>query len=224
MTDEPLSTKIQMKLAIAFFIVVVYPIKHIFYPITRIIYENIYAVACVFLMWVTFFVVGSPSEVDQRLKERIISEHITMDWMIYPIFTINGFEINIFTTLTIILFCLLLYRVYEVSSQLWALVKMWAGHILMLSLWGWFTLIGDKKNSMLCLKSPSEKRSLLIFYAFVLICILFVIGMYTLQGHLTDMTLHIMNASHFTNESLETSSNMTVIPVNISLGSMGDIL
>jgi len=175
-------------------------------------------------MWVTFLIAGSPTEVNQRLKEKIISEHITMDWMVYPIFTINGFEINVFTIITLTVFCILIYRIYSVFSQVWGLIKMWAGHILMLSLWGWFTLIGDEKNSMLCLRSPSEKRSLLFFYGFILVCISLVIGMYLLQDYMSGVILGAFNVTHFSNETLTTTQNMTIIPVNISLGTVSDVI
>ncbi len=216
MTDKSRLDKIQMNLAILFFICVVYPTKNILYPITKMIYDNIYVIACWFLLWVTILIVGSPTEINKRLSEKIISDHITLDWIVYPIVTINGFEVTIFTAITVILSCLLLYKLFSIVSDAWKLIKMWSGHILLISLWGWFTLIGDQKNSMMCLKSPEEKRSLIYLYLFMLTCVVFVICAYALQDSMVHFMLSAMNTTPLSNITMQTTSNMTIIPMNVS--------
>lgn len=210
-----------MWVAIAGYIFVVYPLKYIIHPILRIIYENIYVILACFVMWVNFTIAGSPSEANALLSAKLRANPGSVMWIIEPIITIYGTEITPLMLFTLLLGALIIYRAYDILNEVWWYIKMWVGHILMISLWGWYTLIGNKEMSMMCLRSPLEKRSLLVFYGLILIAIAGVILILVLQDATTNL---MFSAFNFTatpvNETIETSANMTIIPMNVSTSSV----
>jgi hypothetical protein len=214
---ETFFEKCKMNLAIAFFIFVYYPIKYVIYPFIKIIYENIYILAAVFVMWVNFTITGSPAEANRLLSEKVRANPSGFVWIVQPIITVWGFDLTPIVIVTIILFLLLIYRAYDVISQVWDILKTWAGHILMISLWGWYTLIGNKEKSLMFLRNPDEQRSLIIFYGLVILVIIIVFGLVLLQNMVSNS---MMAAFNFTptmaNETITTTANQTIIPLNIS--------
>jgi hypothetical protein len=183
----------------------------------KIIYENIYIFAALVLMWVNFTITGSPAEANRMLSEKIRANPNGFLWLVQPVITVGGFDVTPIVLVTILIFLLLIYRAYDVISQVWDTLKMWAGHILMISLWGWYTLIGNKEKSLMFLRNPDEQRSLLIFYGLVMLVIIAVFGLLILQNMLSDYMVAAFNFTPTTpNETITTVANQTIIPLNIS--------
>lgn len=218
MIDPNTIERVKIILAVTFFICVIYPIKFVIYPIVKIIYENLYIFACLFLLWAIFIITGDINGLGNAINEKLLNSPDTISWIAKPI--ISGFNINItpIDLLLVFLIVLMTYRIFTQLYKLWSVIKTWIGHIMLLSLWSWYVLVGDKENSMLCLRSESEKKSLLIFYGLVFTLILCLIGMYVLQTNVSNAIFTMLNATPFQNETITFTSNETLMPMNVSMG------
>jgi hypothetical protein len=179
------------------------------------------------MMWVTYLIVGSPAEANALLKQKLTEDPNKIMWIVQPFATIYGYEITPMLILSTIITLILIYRMYDMADDVFKLVKSWAGHILMVSLWGWFTLIGDKEQSLMCIRSETEKKTLLIFYAILIIVIIGVIGLTIVQNIATDQMLHVLNYTSdpiVRNESFQTTANLTFVELNMTHGEVSDLV
>lgn len=217
MIDPNIIERIKVGLAVTFFIVIVYPIKFVIYPIVKIVYENLYIFACLFLLWVIYIITGDFNGMGNALNTKLVNSPDTVSWIVKPIFTILNTNITPIDLLIVSIVILLIYKVFTEAYKLWSVFKTWFGHIMLLSLWSWYVIIGNKENSMMCLKSDNEKKSLLVFYGIVFVLILCVIGMYIIQANMSNLILTTLNATFMQNETISFASNETLMPMNVSI-------
>lgn len=224
MIDPNTIERFKVGLAVILFIVIVYPIKFIVFPLVKIVYENLYLFVCLFLLWVIVVITGDINGMGNALNEKLINSPETVSWIAKPVFTVLNLNITPIDLLIVSAVILLIYKAFTELYKLWSVFKTWFGHIMLLSLWSWYTIMGDKENSMMCLRSDNEKKSLLVFYGIVFIIILCVIGIYFVQTNMSNMILTTLNVTFVQNETISFASNETLMPMNISLNAITEYI
>jgi hypothetical protein len=217
MLDPNTIERIKTGLAVIFFIVIVYPIRFIVFPLVKIVYENLYLFACGFLLWVILIITGDVNGLGNALNAKLISSPDSVSWIVKPIFTVFNLNITPIDLLLGSIIILLIYKMFTEAYKLWTVFKTWFGHIMLLSLWSWYVMIGNKENSMMCLRSNDEKKSLLVFYGIIFVLIIGLIGMYFIQTSMSNLILTTLNATFVQNETISFAANETLMPVNVSI-------
>jgi hypothetical protein len=112
-------------------------------------------------------VMGVFTNFKEEFAKKIIENHTNILWIITPLVTIFGYDITPLHCIFVGLILLLLYRISMVIKDIFDMIKTISGHILMVSLWLWFTVIGNQEKAIMYITSPETVRIGILWISYI---------------------------------------------------------
>jgi hypothetical protein len=163
-------------------------------------------------------IMGVFKNFNETFSQKIMENRLDLIWTIKPIVTIFGFEITPMHIFIVIMGLLFIYRIFEVINNIISMVKVILGHTLMAVLWVWFTICGDKDRAVMFIQSPSERKSILVFWGLLVLAIIAVIVFFYLKSLSQDISSdYLITSMNMTSHLNDTVSLGTPALNNISL-------
>lgn len=177
MEDESLQTKFRYFIYIAIYICIIYPVKRFFIPLYAWLVNNVYMFF--FLISMTGWLYMYDFDIKRlsfELSDKLLKQNLdAIKWAFTPIITIFGYALSPLNILILLVILALVIKIVLMLRIFANRIKTIFGDVLVVVLWCYYTLFGDRENSVLLITKDEAKIKI---YMYVILAI--VIGVVVL--------------------------------------------
>jgi len=194
MTDT--KERIKLFFASSAYLFFYYPIKRVVFPLLEEVYKNSYLFLVFFFLWILSVDCGGLNNAISLFVTKLSEDPGFINFLISPLFIIAGIEV---TWLHIIFGAIIVACFFKVASmiyKIWLIIRSQIANTVMVALWCVYNLIGNKEKAMICIKSGTERKQIIIFTViFVIFCIGLVIYFWFRFNSKTGLILNLASGN-----------------------------